>query len=96
MKAYLHRNGQTYGPYPEESLRGFIESGHAGPSDLVCAVGDGEWVCLGDLLGMKGEGAEEETLAREPVDEEVLENAGKARLLVQKEESRFAQDLVLG
>lgn len=55
MKAYIHRNGRTFGPYLYKSLRYFIKSGHAYPSDLVFAISQGEWVRLGDFLRIHGD-----------------------------------------
>lgn len=56
MKAYLHRGGKTYGPYPENILLEFLENGHAVLSDRVFALGGEDWVELGTLLGLSKEG----------------------------------------
>ncbi len=46
---WLHRDGQTFGPYQRDELRGFIREGRAGPDDLVCLGDSGAWVPLHEL-----------------------------------------------
>ena len=54
IKAYLHRSGLIYGPYSEESIRGFLGSGLVNSKDLACICGSKKWVRLGDLLDSAG------------------------------------------
>jgi exodeoxyribonuclease V gamma subunit len=83
LKILIHRNGANYGPYSEDSLRGFLEAGHVGPEDLACRSGSEEWVLLGDLLGEQGEEATAEIPEGGLSDEEVLEYARKVKTLVE-------------
>jgi ssDNA-binding Zn-finger/Zn-ribbon topoisomerase 1 len=50
VNIHLHRNGRTYGPYSEESVRGFSEEGRASPHDLAWTSGQDDWVSLRELL----------------------------------------------
>jgi hypothetical protein len=49
MNYYLARDGQTYGPYPEESILTMLEAGQVVPEDLLCAEGGSEWVPLNQI-----------------------------------------------
>ncbi len=46
---WLHRAGQTFGPYQHAELRAFIEEGRAGADDLVWRPGDAQWRLLRDI-----------------------------------------------
>ena len=46
MNYYLARDGQTYGPYPEEDFPGMIQAGQVIPEDLVCPEGSADWIGL--------------------------------------------------
>ena len=96
LKIYLHRNGSTYGPYAEETLRVFQEAGQVGPEDLACRSGSEEWVHLGELLGEQGEESTAEVSDDGLSDEEVLENALKIKTLVESDKEEFAIELVRG
>jgi len=43
---YLHRQSQTTGPFPIGRLARMIAQGEASPDDLVCPVGQNEWMPL--------------------------------------------------
>src|SRR4051794_18567216 len=46
MNYYLARDGQTYGPYPEENFAGMLAGGQVLASDYVCAEGGSEWIAF--------------------------------------------------
>ena len=50
MKIHLHRNGRTYGPYPKDSARVFLEESRASDQDWAWTPGQDEWIPLGELL----------------------------------------------
>lgn len=41
---YLHRDGENFGPYESEDFFNYLQQGQIQPNDLVCPVGDNEWV----------------------------------------------------
>lgn len=41
---YLHRAGETTGPFAEGRLRQMWTAGEIGPDDLVCAHGTEDWI----------------------------------------------------
>ncbi|MEN6305046.1 MAG: DUF4339 domain-containing protein [Armatimonadia bacterium] len=43
---YLLRNGQTHGPYPEETIREWIKSGQIGPEERLNREGDPNWLSV--------------------------------------------------
>jgi len=47
---FLHRNGQTYGPYSRSSVERFLLENLASPNDWAICKGEKEWVRLVDLL----------------------------------------------
>jgi hypothetical protein len=49
MNYYLARDGQTYGPYPEESILTMLQEGQVVPEDLLCPEGESEWVSLHEI-----------------------------------------------
>ena len=49
MNYYLARDGQTYGPYPEESIPTMLQAGQIVPEDLLYAEGGSEWVPLNQI-----------------------------------------------
>jgi len=50
MKILIHRNGQTYGPYDPESVKGFIKEKRASLRDWASLEGSEERVRLEELL----------------------------------------------
>lgn len=50
LSVHLHRNGKTYGPYSERSLRIFLEEGRATRTDWAWTRGLNGWVPLWELL----------------------------------------------
>jgi hypothetical protein len=52
MRYYLTRDGQTYGPYPAESIPGMVQAGNMVPEDLVCPEGGTDWVALKTVPGL--------------------------------------------
>lgn len=52
MRYYLARDGQTFGPYPAESIPGMVQAGNMVPDDLVCPEGGTEWVALKTVPGL--------------------------------------------
>ena len=48
-KIFLHRNGQTYGPYSQSSVERFLLENLASPQDWAIFKGEKEWVRLEDL-----------------------------------------------
>lgn len=49
MQAYVGKSGKTYGPYPVENLRGYVEAGNFALDDLACIDGK-NWVKLAEAL----------------------------------------------
>ena len=49
-KIFLHRNGQTYGPYSRSSVERFLLENLASPNDWARFKESGEWTRLKDLL----------------------------------------------
>lgn len=41
---FLHRNGQTHGPYLLQQMHEYISSGEIGPRELVCEEGSSQWI----------------------------------------------------
>jgi hypothetical protein len=52
MNYYLSRDGQSYGPYPEESFPEMLQAGQFMPEDLVCPEGGSEWVALSQVVAL--------------------------------------------
>ena len=46
---YVSRDGQQYGPYTSEQLRGFVAQGNFTMGDFACADGQ-NWVSVGQVL----------------------------------------------
>ena len=51
MQIHISRNGQQYGPNPEEQARQMLVNDHA------MREGDAQWVSLGQLFGGGGDNA---------------------------------------
>lgn len=51
MDYWIHRQGQTYGPYSKRVLRAWHEQGHINDSTNVCPTGGKDWVSFGSLVG---------------------------------------------
>lgn len=50
---YLHRDGQNYGPYPEEQMRAMIASRQILPEEQICEEGGSSWVLASTLNPMQ-------------------------------------------
>lgn len=50
MNLYISRNGQTFGPYPAEQAKTFLESNQLLASDLALIEGTSEWKPLPEIL----------------------------------------------
>jgi hypothetical protein len=88
MKIHLCRNGQTYGPYSENSILAFIGDGLASKNDLAWAKGQSNWLRLEELLPLLG--------PEKSHNQEVEEQVSKIKNLVEKGQANAALDLVLG
>ena len=51
---YLARNGETHGPYSEEQMRSFIQTGNVSQSDQICQEGSTQWLTLGSVPQFSG------------------------------------------
>ena len=54
MNYYLARDGQTYGPYPQETFPAMLQQGQVVPQDLVCPEGASDWVELSTVPALSG------------------------------------------
>ena len=52
MSVFLYKNGQQYGPYSIDQVKGWLSSGQVQPADLACYEGSTTWTPLSTLLGM--------------------------------------------
>ena len=52
LSIHISRDGQEFGPYPEETVREHFEAGRFLPSDLAWHEGAKDWVPLGELLAV--------------------------------------------
>lgn len=52
MNYYLARDGQTYGPYPQENFPSMLAAGQVVADDLVCPEGGSDWVPLSQVPGL--------------------------------------------
>jgi hypothetical protein len=50
MQLYIHRDGQQFGPYPEDQARQFLASGELSAGDLAWHEGAAGWAPLSDVL----------------------------------------------
>lgn len=48
-RVWLHRDGQTFGPYRREELHEYVRTGRAGADDLVCPESGDTWIPLREL-----------------------------------------------
>ena len=55
MQIHISRNGQQYGPYPEEQARQMLAAGQLLVNDHAMREGDAQWVSLGQLFGGGGD-----------------------------------------
>lgn len=82
-KYYLHRHGQTHGPYLLQQMHEFISQGEIGPNELICEEGSKQWIpaskfTLGTTTQLRpggpsakahAEGARVISVSRDDVDE---------------------------
>ena len=52
MNITITRDGQQYGPYTIEEVRGYLASGHLSYSDLAFREGGTQWLPLSTVLGV--------------------------------------------
>jgi TM2 domain-containing membrane protein YozV len=52
---YLLRNGQAYGPYPEEQVRGWVRAGQVAADELLNREGEPNWQPLGAIPEFAGD-----------------------------------------
>lgn len=52
MNYYLARDGQTYGPYPQENFASMLAAGQVVAEDLVCPEGGQDWVQASQVPGL--------------------------------------------
>ncbi len=50
---WVNRNGENYGPYPENRMREMLLSGELLHTDWVIAEGDLAWQTAGDMLNKR-------------------------------------------
>ena len=50
MQVYVSKDGQQYGPYTVEQLRGYLAQGSFVPTDFACQAGSAEWVTVEQIL----------------------------------------------
>lgn len=50
---YVHRFGQTTGPFPSERIAAMLGAGEMRSTDLVCAMGAETWEPVCDALGTR-------------------------------------------
>ena len=48
-KWFLARNGETHGPYSEEQMKSFIQSGNVSQADQICQEGTTQWLTLSSV-----------------------------------------------
>jgi hypothetical protein len=51
MNYYISRNGQSYGPYSEETIQKYLNEGSMQASDLARTDATSDWTPLGQLMG---------------------------------------------
>jgi hypothetical protein len=51
MNYYVARNGQTYGPYSEDTVRKYVAEGSMSMSDMGCTDANPSWIPLSQLFG---------------------------------------------
>ncbi|MAT80682.1 MAG: hypothetical protein CMJ29_03425 [Phycisphaerae bacterium] len=51
---WVARNGERYGPYTQEQLVEYYQSGQVLPSDQVCRPGSQEWVIASSMSELSG------------------------------------------
>ena len=77
MNYYLAREGQTYGPYPEESIPTMLHADQLVPEDLLCAEGSSEWVPVNQIPAFAPAAAPPVRLAAAPADLPPAERAAQ-------------------
>jgi len=88
MKIYIHRKGQTYGPYEREAVEGFIREKRTSLRDWASLEGSEEHVRLEVLLRDEQEDSEDVG--------EFAETVAKIKMLVESDQEEFAIELVRG
>ena len=53
MSVYIQREGQQYGPYPQEDIQGHLASGTLLPTDMAWQEGMADWVPLSEFPGIE-------------------------------------------
>jgi hypothetical protein len=52
MQLYIHRDGQQFGPYSVEDVRGYLASGNLLAEDLAWHEGAADWTPLAQVVGL--------------------------------------------
>ncbi len=52
MNYFLQRGTERYGPYPEEAIRGYVQSGHIKPGEVLIPEGGGETILAAALANL--------------------------------------------
>ena len=93
MKIFIHRNGETYGPYDRKTIEGFVQEKRASLRDWVSVEWREKRARLEDVLQSgKVVAAEEDSMD----DATVADTVSKIEKLVQEDRVEHALDLVLG
>ena len=53
VSVYIQRDGQQYGPYPQEDIQGHLASGTLLPTDMAWQEGMADWVPLSEFPGIE-------------------------------------------
>lgn len=77
MQAYIGKAGKTYGPYPVEKVREYVEMGNFALDDLACLDGK-NWVKLAEALDATPPPKPAETPADKALENEAEEELVKA------------------
>lgn len=49
MSTWIHKNGQTLGPFDDAQMLGFLKDGFFSYEDLACRDGGSEWIALSEI-----------------------------------------------
>lgn len=89
MKIFIHRNGQVYGPYSENSIRSFLKDGLVSTKDWTWANGWSNWLTLKKFL----EEVEFKQITPNVSDGE-LEKIQKIKKIIERGDEKVALDLL--
>lgn len=99
----IHRSGQNYGPYREKRVIDFLDQGLVIETDLAWYPGITGWVSLREALsldtlttGEQNVDSDKHALLDELQDAQAFELFAKIKKLLNKGETEFAYDLLVG